>query len=99
MEEYDWFSLYGNVQKEMPFGMIEPKGKAVVASGFFYSSHASCLVIRRSTACVLLFLNGTPVRWYLKRQYCVETSTYELEIVTGRIAVDLAVELRYNLRI
>ena len=34
----------------------------------------------------------------LKRQNCVETSTYGPEIVAGRIAVDMAVEMRYNLR-
>ena len=98
IEKYDWFPLYGSVQEEMPYGMPEPKGKPVVTSGFFDSSHASCLVTRRSTTCVILFLNGTPIRWYSKRQNCVETSTYGSEIVAGRIAVDLAVELRYNLR-
>ena len=33
-----------------------------------------------------------------RRRDCVETSTYGSEIVAGCIAVDLAVELRYNLR-
>jgi hypothetical protein len=98
VEQYDWFPLYGNVQEEVPYGMPEPKGKAVITSGFFDSSHASCLVTRRSTTCVLLFVNKTPIRWYSKRQNCVETSTYGSEVVAGRIAVDLAVELRYNLR-
>ena len=98
IEEYDWFPLYGNVKEEEPYGMPVSKGKPVVTSGFFDSSHASCLMTRRSTTCVLLFVNGTPMRWYSKRQNCVETSTYGSEIVAGRIAVDLAVELRYNLR-
>ena len=98
IEEYDWFPLYGDVKEEEPYGMPEPKGKAVVTSGFFYSSHASCLVTRRSTTCVHLYVNGTIIRWYSKRQNCVETSTYGSEVVAGRIAVDLAVELRYNLR-
>ena len=53
---------------------------------------------RRSTTCVILFVNGTPIRWYVKRQNTVETSTHGSEMVAGRIAVDLAVELRYNLR-
>ena len=96
--KYDWFPLYGNVKEEQPHGMPEPKGKPVVTSGFFDSSHASCLVTRRSTSSVLLFLNGTPIRWYSKRQNCVETSTYGSEVVAGRIAVDLMIELRYNLR-
>ena len=45
-----------------------------------------------------MFVNGTPIKWYSKRQNCVETSTYGSEVVAGRIAVDAAVELRYNLR-
>eukprot|EP00957_Ditylum_brightwellii_P197047 15011790-Ditylum_brightwellii.AAC.1 len=77
----------------MPYGMPAPKGKVVVTSGYFDSLHASCLVTHRSTTCVILFLNGTPIKWYSKGQNCVETSTYRSEIVAGRIAVDLAVEL------
>lgn len=97
-ETYDWFTLYGNVQEEMPFGMPVPKGTPVVTSGFFDSSHSSCLMTRRSTSCYLMFVNKTPIKWYSKRQNCVETSTYGSEMVAGRIAVDAAVELRYNLR-
>eukprot|EP00957_Ditylum_brightwellii_P004896 373135-Ditylum_brightwellii.AAC.1 len=98
IEEYDWFPLYGNTKEKKPYSTPEPKGKPVVTSGFFDSSHASCLMIHRSTIHVLLFLNITPIRWYSKRQNCLETSTYGSEIVAGHIAVDLAVELRYNLR-
>ena len=98
IEKYDWFPMYGKVMEETPYGMPEAKGKAVVTSGSFDSSHASCLVIRRSTTCVILFLNGTPIKWYSKCQNCVETSTYGSEMVAGRIAVDLMVKLRYNLR-
>eukprot|EP00957_Ditylum_brightwellii_P009428 712357-Ditylum_brightwellii.AAC.1 len=98
VEQYDWFPLYGNVQEEMTFDRPEPKGKAVVTSGFFDSSHTSCLVTRRSTTCVLMFPNKTPIRWYSKRQNCIETSTYGFEIVAGRTTVDMAVKLRYNLR-
>eukprot|EP00957_Ditylum_brightwellii_P062114 4714202-Ditylum_brightwellii.AAC.1 len=61
VEKYDWFPLYGDVKEEQPYGMPEPKGKPVVTSRFFDSSHASCLVTRRSTSSVLLFLNGTPI--------------------------------------
>eukprot|EP00957_Ditylum_brightwellii_P107533 8204668-Ditylum_brightwellii.AAC.1 len=51
-----------------------------------------------STMCVLPFLSSIPSDWYSKLQNCVETSTYGSEIVAGHIAVDVAVELRYNLR-
>ena len=98
VEAYNWFPLYGPTKEEIPFGIPEPRGKSVTTCGFFDSSHASCLKTRRSTTSVLLFINSTPIRWYSKRQNCVEMSTYGSEMVTGRIAVDLAVELRYNLR-
>ena len=67
--------------------------------GFFDASHANCLVTRRSTSCVILFINGTPIKFFSKRQNTVKTSTFGSEFVPGRIAVDLTVELRYNLRI
>eukprot|EP00957_Ditylum_brightwellii_P126005 9606762-Ditylum_brightwellii.AAC.1 len=73
--------------------MPEPKGKPVITSVFFDSSHASCLLTCQSTTCILLFVNSTLIKWYSKRQNCVETSTSGSEMVTGRIAVDLAVEL------
>eukprot|EP00957_Ditylum_brightwellii_P057461 4356497-Ditylum_brightwellii.AAC.1 len=39
IDEYDWFPLYGNTKEEELYGMLEPKGKPVVTSGFFDSSH------------------------------------------------------------
>ena len=98
IKEYNWFPLYGEVKEELTYVMPTLKGKPVIISGFFDSSHASCLVTRRSTTCVRLFLNKTPITSYCKRQNCVETSTYGSEAVAGRIAVDKAVEMRYNLR-
>jgi len=97
-ETFDWFSLYGNVSEEMPYGMPTPKGKPVVINGFFDASHSSCLVTRRSTTGILMFLNNTPILWYSKRQATVETSTYGSEMVAGRIAVEQAIDLRYILR-
>jgi len=98
VEEYDWFPLYDNIIEETPHGMPEPKGRRVIISGFFNVSHSSCLLTRRSTMCYLMFLNGTPIKWFSKRQNCMETSTYGSEVVAGWIAVDTAEELRYNLR-
>eukprot|EP00957_Ditylum_brightwellii_P071211 5413132-Ditylum_brightwellii.AAC.1 len=98
IEDYDWFPLYGNTKEEKLYGMPEPKGKPVVTRGFFDSSHASCLMTCRSTTCGLLFLNSTPICWHSKRQKYVETSTYGSEIMAEHIAVDLAIEMKYNLR-
>eukprot|EP00957_Ditylum_brightwellii_P044725 3391321-Ditylum_brightwellii.AAC.1 len=98
IEEYDWFPLYGNVKDEVPYDMPGHKGKHVATSVFFDSSHASCLLTQRFTTFVLPFINSTTICWYSKQPNCVETSTYGSEIVAGHIAVDLAVELHYNLK-
>jgi len=47
---------------------------------------------------ILLFVNNTPIKWISKRQNTVETSTYGSEMVAGRIACELILEIRYNLR-
>ena len=98
VEQYDWFPMYEDGQEEMPYKMPKPKGKAVVLTGFFDASHACCLQTRRSMSSVLLFINKTPIYWFAKRQNTVESSTFGSECVSGRIAVDLSVELCYKLR-
>jgi hypothetical protein len=42
-------------------------------------------------------VNKTPVKWILKRQKTVESSTYRSEMVATRVATDLAVEFCYAL--
>jgi hypothetical protein len=45
-----------------------------------------------------MFANNTAIKWYCKRQNTVESSTYGSELVAGRIATELAMEMRYKLR-
>ena len=98
IEEFEWARLYKNTSEELPWNMPTPKGNSVKMSGFFDASHASCLETRRSVTGIIMLLNKTPIKWYSKRQATVETSTYGSEIVAGRIAVELAIDLRYRLR-
>ena len=62
------------------------------------ADHAHDKVTRRSVTGILLFVNGTPVKWISKRQKTVETSTYGSELVAARIATEVIMEFRYNLR-
>jgi hypothetical protein len=97
--KYDgWKEMYPDAKEEMPPGMPEPKGNPVRISAYFDADHAGCLETRRSTTGMIMFLNGTPVKWYSKRQSTVESSTYGSEIVAGRITVEFAIEMRYKLR-
>jgi hypothetical protein len=53
------------------------------------------MITRRSVTGIIVFINGTPILWYCKKQNTVETSTYGAELVAGRIATEMAIEFRY----
>jgi len=97
--DHDWEGLYPGAKEEVPADAPKPKGKPVVISVYFDSDHAHDLETRRSVTGVLLFVNKTPVQWYSKRQNTIETSTYGSELVAARIATELALALRYRLRV
>jgi hypothetical protein len=94
---YNWFEHYGPCHEELPPDMPEPKGNPVRITAYFDADHAGCLQMRRSTTGVLMFLNNTPIQWYLKHQAMVESATYGSEFVAGRIAMELVI-MRYKLR-
>ena len=56
------------------------------------------MVTRRSVTGILVFVNGTPMKWYCKKQNTVESSTYGSELVAGRLATEMAIEFRYIFR-
>ena len=96
--QYTWEEQYPDAQETLPYNMPKPLGKAVKVTVFCDASHADCLVTRRSTTGILLFVNGTPIRWYSKRQHTVESSTYGSEFVALRIATEMLLALRTSLR-
>jgi len=94
----DWSEFYPDANEELPANMPEARGKPVQINMFVDASHATCLASRRSTTGVVIFLNGTPVKWYSKRQNTIETSTFGSEFVALKIAVEMNESLRYKLR-
>ena len=62
------------------------------------ASHACDLVTHHSMTGILLCINKAPVKWYCKRQNTVESSTYGFELFAARIAVEMILEYRYELR-
>jgi hypothetical protein len=95
---YDWTEHYPDAQDESPPDMPPPLGKPMQITVFCDAAHTDDHVTRRSTTGILIFINGTPIKWYSKRQNTVETSTYGSEFVAMRIATELTIALRYNLR-
>ena len=78
--------------------MPERRGRSVKMSVFVDADHAGNRVTRRSHTGVLIFLQNALTVWHSKRQNTVESSTFGSEFVAMRIAKDMAIALRYKLR-
>ena len=94
----DWAEQYPDAEETIPHNTPEPLGNPVKLTVFCDASHADCLVTRRSTTGILIFANSTPIQWYSKRQNTVESSTYGSEFVAMRIATEMLLALRHDLR-
>ena len=96
--KHDWKAMYPDAEEDIPYDMLDPLGKSVRLTVYVDADHAHDLVTRRSVTGVLVFINNTPFRWVCKRQKTVETSTYGSELVAARVATELIMEIRYQLR-
>ena len=93
-----WQEFYPDAQEEIPDDRPPPLGSPVQLTLFVDADHAHCELTRRSITGIVVFVNSTPVKWYSKMQNTVETSTYGSELVAARIATEIALEYRYNIR-
>ena len=94
----NWEEQYPNAEETIHYDMLEPLDKLVKITVFCDASHADCLVTRQSTTGILIFVNGTPIRWYTKRQNTVESSPCGSEFVAMRIAMEMLLALTRSLR-
>jgi hypothetical protein len=94
----DWKDFYPDAYEPIPPNAPEPRGKAIQINLFYDASHANYHVTRCSTTGVIIFLQGTPILGYSKRQSTTETSTFGSEFVALKIATELLEGLRYRLR-
>ena len=90
----NWKQTYGNVKDELPPDLLTPKMKPVKITIYFDASFACDIITCRSITGIIDFINSTPIRWYIKQQNTVETSTYGAELVAGRLATEMAIEFR-----
>jgi hypothetical protein len=97
--QYDWmYSVYGNVEEQVPHDIPEPLGKTVVSLTYEDANLYHDMITGRAVTGILHLLNGTPVDWFSKRQDTVETATYGSEFVAARIATEQIIDLRTTLR-
>jgi hypothetical protein len=94
----NWKDFYPDAAEEMPPNMPLPKGKGVRITCYVDADHAHDQLTRRSVTGIIILVNNTPIKWLSKRQKTVESSTYGSEMVASRIATDMVIALRYNLR-
>lgn len=89
--EHNWSEQHpdatGEVLDEMPEPMtLDPEVVIVVLVD---ADHAHDTETRRSMTGILLFINGTPIKWHCKRQNTIETSSHGSEFVAARIATEM----------
>ena len=65
----------------LPHGMPEALVKSVQIICYVDANQAGNLLNRRSHSRILIYVNNTPVIWYLKRQNTVENSYFGSELV------------------
>jgi hypothetical protein len=94
----NWKEFYPDACEELPPNMPPEKGRQAKISVYVDADHAHDQLTRRSVTGIILMVNNTPIKWMSKRQKTVETSTYGSELVAARIATEMVIEVRYNLR-
>ena len=98
-EDHDWTDLYPFAEEHIPDKALKPHNDhALDLTILIDASFASCDATKRSMTAVIAILGSTVVKTHCKRQHTVETSTYGAEIVALRIGAEIALELRYKLR-
>ena len=93
-----WEEYYPDAEEELPPDQPAPLPTKAQITIYVDADHAHDTVTRRSVTGIMIFVNQTLVKYVSKRQKTVETSSYGSELVAARVAVELAMEYRYCLR-
>ena len=82
----------------MSHRMPRLRGTAVVTIVFVDASHGSNKVTRRSHSGQVLFVNQAPVKWLIRQQQTVETSSLSSEFIAMKHCIEDIEYLRLKLR-
>ena len=91
-------TVYKGAKEEIPKDAPEPLGKPVTVIAYKDANLYHDMVTGKAVTGILIFLNGTLIDWYSKRQATVETATYGIEFVAARICTDWIIDMRTTLR-
>ena len=92
LANHSWTEFYPDASEDQPHDQPDPKGCTATLMCYVDTDHARDKVTRRSVTGIVLLMNNTPIAWVSKQQKTVQMSTYGVELVAARIAVDLMLE-------
>ena len=86
LEYNNWREFYLEAEEMIPDEKDIPdtKRSTIWITVFKGADHAHNILTRRSVTGILLMINNTLIKWFLKRQKTVKTSTYESELVAAK---------------
>ena len=84
LKKHNWKQFYGDVKELTPSNAPRAIGKEFIIRAFVDADFAGDSLIRRSRTGFVVFINGSPVYWMLKKQSSLETSSFGREFVAMR---------------
>jgi hypothetical protein len=86
------YSVYGNVQEQIPHDIPEPLGNPVVTTTFKDANLYHDMITGRAVTGILHLINGTLIDWFSKRQDTVEkrlmeASLWPLELPRTKLSI------------
>ena len=97
-KECDWKNFYGNVKEAIPLNVPPARGKPVDLRLWVDSSHADCILTRRSRTGYFIFMNNALIAFLSKKQPTIETSVFGAEFVAMKAGMERLRGIRYKLR-
>ena len=97
-QDQDWSEFYPDAEEELPDDAPSPRGPPACMVYYVDVDHAHDVVTRCSITGVVLMVNNMPVKWILKRQQTIETSSYGSKLVAAQIAIAAIIEFCCKLR-
>ena len=78
--------------------MPRPRVRSVTSTAYVDASHGANKVTRIFHSGYILFLNRSPIKWMIKRQHTVETSSFSSEFISLKQCIEDIENLRSKLR-
>ena len=93
----DWKDFYPDASEAHPKNNLEPMGEPVTFRVYVDANHSGNLANMRPHSRILIYINNTLIKFYIKRQKKIESSSFGSEFVALRISTEVVEALRYKI--